>query len=217
MWSVSGRWGGGNCWMGLLSHWEDSSGWDMWWGWRLKGWPRKEQKGYIEGRRPVGRPIGRWIICGGQGWKEDFYRPLPPGGNPIAVNKYIISYRIISYHIIWNAGIGVVRQRIELPGGGESRRPRTELGCKAIEGGGGGGGWGGWGWGGGGGWGGWGGGGWWWGWGWWGEGWWGGWWVGWGGGGWTATQLDEGEWKVEWKTDDLYTIYTENILYTLYH
>jgi hypothetical protein len=22
------------------------------------------------------------------------YRPLPPGGNPIAVNKYIISYRI---------------------------------------------------------------------------------------------------------------------------
>jgi hypothetical protein len=23
---------------------------------------------------------------------------------------------------------------------------------------------------------------------------------------WTATQLDEGEWKVEWKTDDLYTI-----------
>jgi hypothetical protein len=40
------------------------------------------------------------------------YRPLPPGGNPIAVNKYhiisyhisyhhiIISYHIISYHII---------------------------------------------------------------------------------------------------------------------
>jgi hypothetical protein len=25
---------------------------------------------------------------------------LPPGGNPIAVNKYIISYHIISYHII---------------------------------------------------------------------------------------------------------------------
>ena len=34
-----------------------------------------------------------------------FYRPVPPGGSPIAVNKYnivyhIISYNIISYHII---------------------------------------------------------------------------------------------------------------------
>ena len=32
------------------------------------------------------------------------YRPLPPGGNPVAVNKYhkchIVSYRFISYHII---------------------------------------------------------------------------------------------------------------------
>jgi len=25
---------------------------------------------------------------------------LPPGDNPIAVNKYIVSYHIISYHII---------------------------------------------------------------------------------------------------------------------
>jgi len=32
---------------------------------------------------------------------------------------------------------------------------------------------------------------------------------------WTATQLDEGQWKVEWKTDDLYTIILK-IYYTLY-
>jgi len=32
---------------------------------------------------------------------------------------------------------------------------------------------------------------------------------------WTATQLDEGEWKVEWKTDDLYTIILK-IYYTIY-
>ena len=32
---------------------------------------------------------------------------------------------------------------------------------------------------------------------------------------WTATQLDEGEWKVEWKTDDLFTIILK-IYYTLY-
>ena len=32
---------------------------------------------------------------------------------------------------------------------------------------------------------------------------------------WTATQLDQGEWKVEWKTDDLYTIILK-IDYTLY-
>jgi hypothetical protein len=31
----------------------------------------------------------------------------------------------------------------------------------------------------------------------------------------TATQLDEGEWKVEWKTDDLYTIILK-IYCTLY-
>ena len=28
------------------------------------------------------------------------YRPLPPGGNPIAVNKYHIIYHFISYRII---------------------------------------------------------------------------------------------------------------------
>jgi hypothetical protein len=32
---------------------------------------------------------------------------------------------------------------------------------------------------------------------------------------WTAMQLDEGEWKVEWKTDDLYTIRLK-IYYTLH-
>jgi len=38
---------------------------------------------------------------------------LPPGDNPIAVNKYIISYHIISYHIISISDIddGVLRSK----------------------------------------------------------------------------------------------------------